>query len=385
MRMNDITYSLTIDGTPLPEKGCTITELHIIEKYEYAVPCLVIRIQDESNSIGSTIQLNDGSKLALTWGLGSNVKTDNFRVATFKVGYAANCYFYDITAWYDSVPWFADHNNKSYSGTSSETIKKLAEESGLKADVDETSDKQKWIGGNDSTYVFARKIARKGYGGKDALMGLTFSLGGIVRYRDMNKLDEKGPLCGFVQGLGSPTQMDILGFSTMALPMTTHRIHVKSGVYNLIHGYKSVSQDPNIDTPEKAGKTEGAPVKTRTNSMSVNSEVAGQVTTPKVQTGNVKTDNTHDNYNSSDHSNNRGTYVLRNAKLEFTTNYQTNLAVFDPIVVRLSGTNVGATGSTNYTANMFDGPYIVFCRVIYISGTTYAEKLVCEREGVMKK
>lgn len=383
MKTDDITCSLSIDGKPLSEKGCSITELHIIEKYEYAVPMLIIRIQDESNSIGNNIILNDGSLLTLTWGQGSDVKTHNFRVAVYKVNAAANCYYYDITAWYESIKWFIDCNNKSYVGTSAEVIKKLAEECGMVAECDPTNDKQTWLGGNDPTYVFARKIAAKGYGGADSLMGMTFCLGGAIRYRDMNKLDDTGPLVGFAHGLGVPTTLTITGFKVKTLPLTTARVHLKSGVYNLIHGYKGVMHDPNIDTPSKRSTLDTAPIKARSNAISVNPDVRNQVTTPRLQTGNVKTDNTHENYNGADYANNRGNYILRNARLEFTTNYLTNLGVFDPIVVRLSGTNIGVTGSDENKSNMFDGPYIVFCRTIYISGTTYAEKIICDREGML--
>lgn len=382
MKIDDITLSLKIEGVLWEGQGKTVEEIHIIEKYEYAVPILMIRISDYGNNIGSTVMLNDGCLLELTWGQGKNIYTHKFRLAKFKMNMDKNTYYYDITAWMDYVKWFTDGNNKAYKGTSGEVIKKIAEECGLAAECDTTRDSQTWLGGSDINYVFARKIARKGYASDDSLMGLAVCTG-AVRYRDMNTLADKDPLLGFIHGLGTPTKSSILGKTMNCFPLTTFRVHIKSGVYNLIQGYKAAQEDPNIADPTKEGIFLNLPIKPKTNSLSMSNNITNQVTTPKIRTGPIKSNNTHEKYNGADYTNRRGSKILRNAKIEFTTSYFTGVTLFDQISLKLSNTNAGATGKDGNNNIMFDGPYIIYCKTVYIRGNVYAEKIVCEREGLL--
>lgn len=383
MQINELSYRLFIgkDEQPWEENGASIREFTIFHRYEYAVPVLDIVLEDSANRIGNTIHINDGDPIKLEWGFGEHQFTYNFRVAKMQQSADNNTYNYKILAWEDRIKWFVDGNTKSYSGTSSEVLEKIAEECGLKFDGDKTTDKMTWLGNADRTHVFAKKIAKRGFAGDDSLMAVHCSHG-VLRYKDLNAIDTNKPLIVFVQGQGVIRSIQVAGNQSIAFPITSYKLINKGGVFNLINGYKAVNEDQGI---EKDGtKTENAPVRQRSGETSHNTDVSDQITTPRIDTGEIKTDNTHDNYNKAKYQNKRGGQLLRNAVIELTTNHLTNLAVFDPIWARVSSVNAGVTGYTENKNGAYDGPYIVYTRNVYVTGNTYAEKIIASREGIMK-
>jgi hypothetical protein len=382
MKIDDVTCTLKIDGNLWEGRDKAVHRMDIIDKHEYRVPVLVIVISDQGNNIGKSVMLNDGCKLEVQWGQGDVVNTSTFRLAKYTVKPQNNTNVYVIFGWMDNVKLLVDCNNKSYKGTSSEVIAKVAGECGLKSDCDPTQDNQTWIAGNDTNAVFLKKVAKKGYGGKDALMNLTTSIG-VIRYKDMNKIANSGPLLGFIAGMGTPKDSEIMGAQMKCLPMVDWTIEVKSGVTNLMQGYKATQADTNIGDVTKEGTILDIPIMSMVNSLSMGKTITDQITTPKLKPGNVKTDNTHDNYNGSDYTNGRGNRILRNARVNLVTNRLTNLSPFDLISVKFSGVIAGATGSDGNENTQFDGPYVVYCRTVFIQGNIYGEKIICDREGVM--
>ena len=374
-RINDVVFNLTVEGTPWgPVNG--IQSMTIFIKYVYAVPAVVIVVEDKENSVGSKYRLEDGARIEIEYGRGGNVRKDPFRIYKVERDISNSTAFYTISAWYDSVKWFVDGTTKSYKGSSSSVVQQLAQECGLDAQVDPTSDSQTWLGGGAKRYVFARKIAQRGRASDKSLM-LLGCQPGLLLYKDINALDYAAPKARFVIG-GDPA-----GGNPPTYGVTSHKLIVPSGVRNLAVGYKEKTLDQNIYESKDNPMYEAVEVKLRGSRPAMNQDIASQVKTPVLQTGLVKSRNTYEEYNLAKHQNARGIAIATNCGMEMVTPWGTQINLFDPIEVIIPAGALGA--STNRTARDPNaGPYFVLGRIISFQGANYAEKLLAYREGYME-
>lgn len=375
MKIDNLEYNIYIgnDAQHWPDQHCPIGAIVIFNKGAYSIESGYVILEDVMNIVGEKFQLSDSTKIRIEINNGKK-KTYNMRIAKVVRIPSGGVMTYKVWVWTDANKWFFDTTTKAYEGNSSDVISRLAQESGMKSDIDKTKDKQVWLGFGRKRHVFAKSVALHGYASDDSLMRLVYTDDKIL-YKDMNQIDTSKPVAHFIQGqFGSQNQ------SVPVIPIIKHDIISNSGVGNALGGFKGKMIDQEIMKTETK-EFDKVSLKKRTKNQQRNDEVVEDINVGRLQIGPNTTDNTHANYAKAQYQNIRGNKMI-NETILLMTMMQTGINLLDPIKVTLGNVIVGSTGAKENNISTYDGPYIVDGKIISIKGTLYLEAIIARREGL---
>lgn len=370
MQIDDLTFALLLGEQEemWPDGHNPIVQINIFNKYTYCLTAVEIILQDKMGLIGTKFAFEDGMKIILNTGKELTIEQWKLRVAKLE---RMGPQLYRVTALEDRSRYFQNANTGFYEDTSSAAIQKLAKENGLESDVDTTSDKQVWLGNGDKNFVFARRMALRGYAGASSLMWLAYYKGKLL-YKDLNAINYDRPKARF--------SVSELGNSGGVPNHLLQRIESvsNSGLLNSIAGYGAqMVEQTIIDNKEPVFKE--VQVKKRTNSVQVNEKVKAEVTTPPSTQGQLRSDNTNQNYNSGVYQNLRGMAMMSERSFAIVGE-QTGIGIFDPVEVEAGALNMASSEPNN----TYNGKWLVVSRIIQITGNVYQEVFELLREGIQK-
>jgi hypothetical protein len=370
MRLDDLTINVYIgEGDQWPDEVNPILKSIVYHKMIYIVGACELVLDDRVGVIGTKFKLEDGVKLKIETGNGSDIETFNYRV--IKVSRVGNR-IYHIIGFEDQPKLLYGGSTSYYEENSSDGIKKLAQECGMQAEVDSTSDKQVWMGYGRSNFHFARFMAQYGYASDKSLMWLT-SYKGKLLYKDLNAIDAS-PKAIFTLEASNNSKGDtyvIHHMETMS----------RSGINNGLGGYGFKTIDTTI-TEEDEKEYDKIEVKKRADKEQINEDIRSQVSeSPPTKIGALRSDNTHDNYIKAKYQNARG-FLALSERIMVVTQQQTTLKLLDTVEVSVGGINNSVKDPGENQVNTFDGTWLVDSRIIQIEPPWYFEVYVLRREGV---
>ena len=375
MQVDDLTYNVSFEKSgPWGNVGSSIVSIRIYERQDYGIIACDVELEDAANYFGNTVFVEEGDVMTLNWGIQPDLETRDFRVAQITQKVRNNVVFYQVIGYANSPEWFLGGTTKSYDMPTCDVIKMLAKESGLDSDIDRTNDKQCWRGLAERRCIFARRLAQRGFINSESLMALHTSFDKVL-YKNLNAIDVTNPTSIFAYG-----QFQINDdVNVPVYPITSYRPVLRGGIHTLQMGYRQQVIDQGIEKDSSFERQDRVQVRRRANTLLHNFELDEKVGSLPTSTGILTSGNVHDTYNHAQYQNARGMKLLMTCRIEVLTFVPTEVQIFDPIEIKLAGVDRGA--GVEKASGTYDGGYLVYGRIIQISGSRYAEKLLGCRES----
>jgi hypothetical protein len=357
-----IEISLFINGTEFPLDALNILNfLHISYTTRGILPTIHLAIFDARHSL-DTIQLQDGIPIRVTIKpLNSNTVTYNFRKFHHKKDFQGNGFIYEMDGYFDCVKYWTGTSVGGIRGASNEVLQQIASTCGLTYDGTTTNDSQLWLPRNRTYGEFAKQVKARGYASDSSYMELGVGPDGSMRYKDVNNLPT--PAVSLVLGQylqGSYTAVD---YTPMA----------RSGLTNKMTGYQNTRYAQSMTGP--ALQTPNSQITFTPDSKAPLFNTAVQKTMARgyQSYGGIDVGNTHENYEKAIYQNIRfaNTYSL---DVEFEVQTPTPLRLLDSFTFSVDQ-------DTNKQDAAFAGTYAVAGKAIFVTGTTYSEKILGTRQG----
>ena len=356
-----IEISLFINNIEFPLDALNLMNfLHIGYWTRGILPTLHLSVFDARHTL-DTVQLQDGIPLRVTVkAINTPTITYNFRKFHHKKTFNGNGFIYEMDGYYDCVKYWAGTSLTGIQGTSNEVLSQIASTCGLTFDGTSTNDSQLWLPRNRTYGEFANKIKQRGYASSSSYMELCVNPDGLMRYKDVNNLT-------------APTQKIVLGqYLQGSYTCVEYLPKARSGITNKMTGYQNTryaqSMVGTLQTPNSS-----VTFTPDSNAPLFNTAVQTQVARGYQTYGGLDVGNTHENYETAIYQNMRfaNTYSL---DVEFLLSTPTTFHVLDNF-----------TFSVDQEANKQDqayaGTYIIAGKSIFVTGSTYAEKLLGTRQG----
>lgn len=346
---------------PLSE-GNAVTVLHIMTSSKVTLPAMHLQLVD-ALQIMPQFNLSDGSSVTVV--IEGQVKVERkFRVHSWYRTQFGLGFSYTLDCYYDSPKYWATTSVAGIQGSSHDAIKQIADKCGLQFwdQNTNTNDNMLWMPTNKPYGAFARDIARYGYINDKSHMVLAVDTTGVVRYKNVNAESNPEITVGYVNTNNEENFVTMVDF----------RAITQSGTNNIIGGYlhdryvQSIAKDGNLESELSVVSKSEVPL--------MNSEVRDQISQGTVSFSPIDAGNVHPKYERAKYQNTRYN-LLKSMQVEFLFPLQTS---FEP------------TDSFKYVAPVtqhneeYNGEYFVMAKVIFVTGTSYQEKIVAVRNGLNK-
>ena len=380
MQVDDLTYNVSFEGTPWGNLGSSIVSINVFQRHDYAVPVCTVLLEDAANYLGNVIFVREGAKMTLSWGIQPDLETQDFRVAQITQKIRNNVVFYEVIGYADISEWFLGGTTKHYDMPTFRVISTIANEVGLQSDVDSTNDKQCWRGLAERRCIFARRLAQRGFIDSNSLMALHTTFDKVL-YKNLNAIDVTSPVAIFAYGQFQVND-DV---NAPVYPVMSYRPVLRGGIHILQEGYRrqmidqGIEKDFSQENDYRFARQDRVQIRKRADNLLHSFELDEKVGSLPTSTGILTSGNVHDTYNHAQYQNARGMKLLMTCRIEVLTFVPTEVQIFDPIEIKLAGVDRGA--GVEKASGTYDGGYLVYGRIIQISGSRYAEKLLGCRES----
>lgn len=356
----------------------------ILRKRSYAVPALVLELEDRLGLVGNNVTLTEGMLVRIQYakGSGSPLRDETYRLGKIEREKVDHSTKFTLLCWYDAPKWFIDSNTSGYRGTSAEAIQKIAEECGLKYEGDTTNDKQAWLGFGDKNYVFARKIASRGWVDDKSLMQLIYEPGRLI-YRNIEDHLNQPIKAKFSYDAKIGSVDNFNGNAIRSHIITSDAVLGRNGILNLNGGYKQmlIEQDSVKANGEQSIYKQVA-IRTGNNAqVQLNGDISEKLENGRIKPSIIKTENTHEKYNQAYHQNSRG-FQLLGQGIVITTPLETDLQLLDTVEINVSGISVGGLSPDRDNNKLYDGNYMVDSIITQIGQNSHAQLIIGVREGL---
>ena len=357
-----IEISLFINNVEFPLDSLNLLNfLHIAYTTRGILPTCHLSVFDARHSLDS-IQLQDGIPLRITVkALNSSTITYNFRKFHHKKDFNGNGFIYEMDGYLDFPQYWAGTSVGGIRGTSNDALSQVASTCGLRFDGTSTNDSQLWLPRNRTFGEFAGMIKRRGYASDGSYMELAVNPDGVLRYKDVNNLEP-------------PTQKVVLGqYVQGAYTAVDYLPHAKSGITNKMTGYQNTRFDQSMVGSSLSTANAQVSFVPDSKSPLYNQAVATGISRGYSTFGGIDVGNTHDNYERAIYQNMRFAN-LYSLDVEFLMQTPTPFRLLDTFMFAVDQ-------EVNKQDVAFGGVYTIAGKALFVTGTTYAEKLLGTRQG----
>lgn len=351
---------LTIGGEPFSASPSTVPQCNIITTVHQNLPSLQLTIHDADGKFTDTLAGGDGTTLDLALGDGrGGIESATWSIqGEPQIEHGRNYYKTSVNCVLDKVGYMRRIVSGLNEGSSSEAIKKVAEEVGLKFDGDSSSDKQVWLPNNKTIAGFVKHLAGHAYKNEGSAFVHGITEGGTLKFKDLSGL------------LGGGTRVGVGG-----IPMLTYSVLSKGAIGN--HNRAAGSTTAVFKPDGVLDELNKIPALKFSNNMSFGSATQAAIGALGGKLDHAIRDagNTHENFIKARHQNSRirSTFTL---DLHGLFDLYTGLNLLDPAeVVPLSITEGEAINTK------FAGNYIVTAKTRSLTNAQYNERITFTTQG----
>jgi hypothetical protein len=348
----------------LQDKANELDFFHMVASTRISVPMLHMALQDNIDSLASSTNLADGSRIQIVLSArGGKSTTYEFRLNSFKRQPAGGGYRYEIDAYLDAPTYWHTSRTDPFKGTSYEAMAHIASRCNLNFSGSSTSDSQVWMPRNMRYHEWARSIADYGFRSDSGFMKLGLNLDKTLVYKDV--IDETPSIKNMVFAEYTPNGIMI----SDAVPAAS------SGTLNHYSGYQDslIEQDVMNASVFKENKNVTVSKGIGQKSLLVNSKIKQAVDQSRILFNPIDPGNTHANYERAGYQNERMN-ALFSSRIEVVTPQATDLRLLDAVTL------VFDKGSEYLQA--FSGKYVIASRAVRLEGNEYFEKFELLRRSV---
>jgi hypothetical protein len=359
---------ITVDGNELPIQPIGgFDEITIHENVMTQVPTCKMVIYDTLGVMGNQFSFQDGTPFTILIGRSTNdqtqMQTANFRCfGAAKTKPIGSRNAYTISGVLDCAKYWRGTASDYNTGTSAQSITKIAQACGLTADTVPTNDSMNWIMTRKSNANIAAYIAEHGYVDNKSIMCIGLDCNKVLRYRNLAQVVKQSPVYIFGDdGTGNDSRILFIDIKS------------GSGLQNNLFAYGMRATQEKMDgTASSFTQTN---ITLQSNNLSINSVVKNQVGSVRNEWMPMDMGNTHDNFQSSAYQNLRGmaTFVL---SVEPVVGLVTGLNLFDPVTI-----NIASSDQTGSLSQNYNGPAFIAAKTRTIRGSQYYEKFSLKCQG----
>lgn len=325
----DIFIDIKIDGRDLPSLLSCMHQIEIIENADTALPVMLLILQDEDNALLDGLALSDANTVDLLLGTKSGNGDDlihaklRFNVFSNHMTAGGTGYLHHITGVLDAPKYLQESNIQSIEGTSADAIAEIASDCGLSAKIDvSASDKMVWLNPGITRSKFVEDIVSCAYATKTGLPKVAVTLGGELRFYDVNeKILSKGQHKLYF-GDGKAKGNNILAVFDVKMDSAP-------GFSNSFVNYGYHVTEPMLDG--KLLKSTGISIQTDGNFIPMNQKPYYDVETARINYAPHDCGNTHSKYWESYHSNIRKSAMYNQGVICLLHGQVSNIRVLDTV------------------------------------------------------
>ena len=358
--------SLKINNVELPLDIITLKSITLNSNVQFCFPTASIIFADNTRYFdslpildGAVVEISSGTDYTLT-----NKPTYNFRVFSVKHQDTGTVVYYTIECILNAPKFINENFKGSYTDTSSNVIKSIAELSGLTSVVDDTTDNQVWYGTGTRRCYYAKQITESSYLNTTSCFKLGLTLDAKLKLKNISAINLANTNNIFVQG--NKLSKDVIS-------VLDKKESTNSGFLNNIAAYKLEGVEQTTDNFTSHTELQ-LPVKST--SVNINTKLNSGLSGSALKTYPVSSGNTHSNFYQAKYQNLRIAATFGNS-LFIMFNQESQLDLFDPIKYALFE-NINSEVKLN---NKLSGGYIITGKAIYIIAGAYYEKLQITRQG----
>lgn len=353
---------IKIDGKELPMQLGGFDHIVLVENTQLFVPQFRIAIYDSSGVLDTIRAVVNGTPVSITIGQSlSDGASDYYEYRAFgapKHSLVGGRSLYTIAGTLDAMKYLIGQSKGSFKGHSYECLNKIAEECGLRTNLDVTVDEMTWLFGRKTHCALASSIASHGWADENSIMAMAVNSKKTLIYKNLAKLVKANPAITFYSGAQSKDK-------NKQIHTMSYDIKSTAGLRNSLFGYGSVSVEQKLSGVSSV--MEKTNVTMFSNNLEMNKDVKEQV--GRVRSPYLAPDagNTHDKFQ-------RAKYQNRQALNTFSTQIETmhqqasNATLLDPVNLYI------APGGNSSLAATYNGLYVVTAKSRYIQGSQYYEK-----------
>lgn len=329
------------------------------------LPTVHFAVSDAQHTLDK-VSLQDGIPMTVAIKAQSGqTKYYSFRKFHHKKVFNGTCFTYEIDGYLNYPTFWTGTSTQSIQGPSSDVMQQIATTCGFQYNGVTTNDTQVWVQRNRTYGEFAKTITERGYIDDGSYLVSGVDPTGTLFYKDVNNL--------------APSKINIVLGQLISGSYTAMEYHpiANSGLTNKMQGYQhtrfdqsmvgstaeslSTSYDQITFTPDVPG-------------YYVNQTISQQISTGYKSFGGIDVGNTHDAYEKAIYQNRRFASLF-SLGVEFIMYTPTELTLFDRFTFAVD------TESQKQDVP-YAGTYTIAAKAIFITGATYAEKLLGVRQGV---
>lgn len=359
-----IEVSLFINDTEFPLEALNVLHfIHIAWTTRALVPTVHFSIFDATHTLDS-VPLQDGIPIRVVIrAYQGQTQTLNFRKYDHKKTNMGNGFAYEVDGYLDFPKYWTGTSVAGLRGTSNDVLSQIATTCGLQFDGASTSDSQLWLPRNKTYAEFARSIADRGYATAASYMEMAVTSTGVLRYKDVITLPPP-----------QPSQRLVLGqFMSGVFTAMDYRPIARSGMNNKMTGYQNSRYSQSLITDVPSTQINTLEFRPDASAPLYNLSVKEKVVRGYQTFSGIDVGNTHANYEQALYQNLR--YAnLYSLDVEFLVQSPTQFQPLDTMSFIVDQ-------EYSLTDKAYAGTYAVVGRAIYITGGTYAEKILGTRVG----
>ena len=252
MRIQDLyDIDILIDNLSIfSAAGVTLVSADIYEAINNPIPCCKLQLSVPIDWI-DTRSIVDGTQIVFTVYC-EQYNIDEvyvFRLYNItKMEIEQNFASIQIDGIFDFHDGYRDANQYNGYYTTAEVVNNIAMDTGVESDIDNTSDKQLWVAGENNVYQFLTYLSRYGWVDETSALFWCFDRHGILLYKNLTKLfrTRQKKVWTFIQSLKPDPSKKEFGYSNVTAA-------ILAGTNNLRNeGYGG--EDFYFDTQEYAWK-----------------------------------------------------------------------------------------------------------------------------------
>lgn len=240
--------SFRIDNEDYDLSNSQLEELLIFESSIDAVPTIKLTLIDDRTKTDE-FPIHDGSKLEVSLELlTTDAKSEDwmpFRVFKLEIIPQTHSDKIILTGYYDAQDYFKNSQFQSFNAPSFELASILADQAGLKSDVDVSDDKQIWIRSGITGYNCLSDVVRHAYKDDTSAYVIGVTRDGVLRFYNIGerRIKIQKPKWKFLELDNQAIELE-----DDEIFYTDGMVTSQSGIFNRFQGYGVIASDFNLET-----------------------------------------------------------------------------------------------------------------------------------------
>ena len=353
-------FQLSVGGQLVEMEHSMMDFFHVVESVRLYVPMMTMRIKDVNKFFTRNELLVDGAPITVTVSIEQKKTIFPFRLFSHKAIPNSGVTSYTIHAYLDVPRYWTESIDAPVSGSASNILELLCDQSGMTYDGPSTNDQQIWIPQNKRRAEFAKELVKHAYIDDRSCCQMGVLINKTMRMVNTS-LFSSIPVKQAFSNVESQSQQVITDFNLLN----------RSGFFNAVTGYKHEQVVQSLHrTDEVNGKVD---VSKNSRHLNMSQKIAQSVGQNKVSFSPIDVGNVNDNYEKARYQNERLGNLFTYG-VEFVTPRLVEANLLDVISCDLS--NPGATSVT-----AMSGKYMITSKVIYIENMNFYQKIEAYRQG----